>query len=83
MKHAANGPNRQLYSVSVFHERHMMGGNPLYLVKYLDGLADDVAAMTRLTITLTGFWRRPEGGNISKHNAFHSAERKISLNTLE
>ena len=40
---AAHGPNRQLGSVSVFHDRHMMGGNPLDL----DGLADDVTAPTR------------------------------------
>ena len=45
---AANGPNRQLGSASVCHDRHMMGGNPLYL----DGLADDVTALLRVLRSL-------------------------------
>ena len=49
---AAHGPNRQLGSVSVFHDRHMMGGNALYL----GGLADNVTALTRVLERSGVYW---------------------------
>ena len=49
---AVHGPNRQLGSVSVFHDRHMMGGNPLDL----GGLADNVTALTRVLERSGVYW---------------------------